>query len=88
LGRWSLTALVINGIIGSGIFGLPAEIARLLGRVSPLAYVLAAGIIGIIIACFAEVAARFRDAGGPYLYSRVAFGRLPGIQIAWLAWLA
>ena len=44
-------------------------------------------MIGIIIACFAEVAARFRDAGGVYLYTRCAFGRLPGIQIAWLAWL-
>jgi amino acid transporter len=87
LGRWSLTALIVNGIIGSAIFGLPAEITRLLGRASPLAYVLAAVVIGIIIACFAEVAARFRDAGGVYLYARCAFGRLPGIQIAWLAWL-
>jgi APA family basic amino acid/polyamine antiporter len=87
IGRWSLTALIVNGIIGSGIFGLPSEIARLLGRASPLAYIVAAGIIGIIIACFAEVAARFRDAGGPYLYAQSAFGRLPGIQMAWLAWL-
>ena len=37
--------------------------------------------------CFAEVASRFQQAGGPYLYARVAFGRLMGIQTAWMLWL-
>jgi len=36
---------------------------------------------------FAEVASRFQDAGGPYLYARVAFGRFMGIQTAWMLWL-
>src|SRR5258708_24193767 len=40
-----------------------------------------------IIGCFAEVASRFQEAGGPYLYARVAFGRLMGIQTAWMLWL-
>ena len=88
VGRWGLTALVINGIVGSAIFGLPAQIAQLLGRASPLAYVIAAMVIAIIMACFAEVAARFREAGGPYLYAKVAFGRFAGMQIGWLTWLA
>src|SRR5260370_3863141 len=39
------------------------------------------------MACFAEVASQFREAGGPYLYARVAFGRLLGIQVGWLTWL-
>ena len=43
--------------------------------------------MSIIIACFAEVASRFQQAGGPYLYARVAFGRLMGIQTAWMLWL-
>ena len=43
--------------------------------------------MGVIIACFAEVASRFKEAGGPYLYARVAFGRLAGIQTAWMFWL-
>jgi amino acid transporter len=87
IGRWTLVALVINGIIGSGIFGLPDDVARLVGRAAPLAYLLAAFGIGVIMACFAEVASRFSEAGGPYLYARKAFGRLAGIQIGWFAWL-
>jgi amino acid transporter len=43
--------------------------------------------MGVIMGCFAEVASRFRQAGGPYLYARVAFGRLMGIQTAWMLWL-
>jgi basic amino acid/polyamine antiporter, APA family len=87
LGRWSLTALVINSIVGSGIFGLPAVVAAHLGRASPLAYLLAAGVVGIIMGCFAELASQFSVAGGPYLYVRVAFGRFLGLQTAWLLWL-
>ncbi len=88
LGRWSLTALVINSIIGSGIFGLPAVVAARLGRASPFAYLLAGGVAGIIMGCFAEVASQFSAAGGPYLYVRVAFGRFLGLQTGWLGWLS
>jgi APA family basic amino acid/polyamine antiporter len=50
--------------------------------------VLAAGAgMSVIMGCFAEVASRFQAAGGPYLYARVAFGRLMGIQTAWMLWL-
>ncbi len=87
IGRWSLVALVVNSIIGSGVFGLPSTVAGLIGNFSPYA-VLAAGVgMSVIIACFAEVASRFQDAGGPYLYARAAFGRLMGIQTAWMLWL-
>jgi amino acid transporter len=84
MGRWTLTALVINSIIGSGIFGLPSVVAGYVGKQSPLAYVLAAVGIGVIIACFAEVASQFGAAGGPYLYAREAFGRFIGIETGWL----
>jgi basic amino acid/polyamine antiporter, APA family len=87
IGRWSLAALTVNSIIGSGIFGLPSLIAGLVGRASPWVYLLAAAGMGIIMACFAEVASRFTGAGGPYLYARVAFGRFVGIQMGWLSWL-
>ena len=84
MGRWTLTALVINSIIGSGIFGLPSVVAGYLGRQSPLAYLVAAAGIGVVIACFAEVASQFGAAGGPYLYAREAFGRFIGLEIGWL----
>ena len=88
IGRWALAGLVINGVIGSAIYGLPSVIAGKLGSAAPWAWVLAAALIGVIIACFAEVASRFRDAGGPYLYARATFGRYAGIQTGWMAYLA
>ncbi|MGA8270461.1 MAG: APC family permease [Candidatus Sulfotelmatobacter sp.] len=87
IGRWSLVALVVNSIIGSGIFGLPSAVAGLIGNYSPYAVLAAGAGMSVIIGCFAEVASRFQQAGGPYLYARVAFGRLVGIQTAWMLWL-
>jgi amino acid transporter len=87
IGRWSLVALVVNSIIGSGVFGLPSTVAGLIGNFSPYAVLAAGAGMSVIIGCFAEVASRFQQAGGPYLYARVAFGRLAGIQTAWMLWL-
>lgn len=86
IGRWSLVALTVNCIIGSGVFGLPSVLAGLLGRASVLAVVLAAAAMGVIMACFSEVTSRFAETGGPYLYAREAFGRFMGIQVGWLVW--
>lgn len=86
IGRWSLVALTVNCIIGSGAFGLPSVLAGLLGRASVLAVVLAAAAMGVIMACFSEVTSRFAETGGPYLYAREAFGRFMGIQVGWLVW--
>jgi basic amino acid/polyamine antiporter, APA family len=87
IGRWSLVALVVNSIIGSGVFGLPSTVAALIGNSSPYAVLAAGAGMSVIMGCFAEVASRFHQAGGPYLYARVAFGRLMGIQTAWMLWL-
>jgi APA family basic amino acid/polyamine antiporter len=83
IGRWTMTALVINTIIGSGVFGLPAELTRLLGRASPFAIILGALGVAIIMACMAEVASQFSEPGGPYHYVRTTFGPFFGIQIGW-----
>ena len=88
IGRWSLVALVVNSIIGSGVFGLPSVLAGLVGGASPWAVLLGGVVVGVIMACFAEVASQFTQAGGPYLYARVAFGRFIGIQMGWMLWLA
>ena len=87
IGRWSLTALMINTMIAASIFGLPSLIAGHLGNYSPAAYLVTAAGIGVVAACLAEVASQFREAGGPYLYARVAFGQFAAIQIGWLTWL-
>lgn len=87
IGRWDLTALVVNSVIGSGIFGLPVLLIAHVGRWSPLACLLAAAGVAVITLCFAELASRFDTAGGPYLYAREAFGRFAGLQIGWVSWL-
>lgn len=86
IGRWAMTALVINIIIGSGIFGLPSELIRLVGRRSPLAVMAGALVMGIIMAPLAELASQFSEPGGLYMYTGAAFGRFTGLQIGWF-WL-
>jgi amino acid transporter len=78
---------MVNFTIGAGIFGLPSAAAGLLGSQSPLAYLIAAFGIGVVAACVAEVASRFHQTGGPYLYTKIAFGRFLGLQTGWLLWL-
>lgn len=86
IGRWSLAALVLNGIIGSGVFVQPGTIAGMLGWSSLLAWVLAALFTAAFIFTFAEVASRFTGAGGAYLYTQVAFGRFVGLQMGWMTY--
>jgi basic amino acid/polyamine antiporter, APA family len=87
IGRWSLTALMVNLIIGSGIFGLPLIITRLVGAASVWAFLFAAAATAITMACFAEVSSRFTASGGVYLYTRTAFGPMTGIVMAWFGCL-
>jgi amino acid transporter len=81
-------ALVINGLLGAGIFGLPSKVHALLGVWGIVAIVACAVLMGVIIACFAEVSSRFRDTGGPYLYAAEAFGPTIAFLIGWLLWLS
>ena len=88
IGRWDLTAVVINCIIGAGIFGLPSKVYALLGSYSIVACVACAIIVAVIVLCYAEVASRFDATGGPYLYAREAYGSAVGFEVGWLYWLA
>ncbi len=87
-GRWDLTALAINGLIGSAIFGLPASVAQLAGSSSVLACLLCGGIVMLIVLCFAEASSTFTGTGGPYLYAREAFGNSLGFAGGWMMYLA
>jgi amino acid transporter len=88
IGRWDLTALVVNCVIGAGIFGLPSKVYALVGSYSPLVFVACGVLAFLLILCFAEVGSRFRTTGGPYLYAHAAFGPWTGFVAGWLAWLA
>ena len=87
IGRWSLTALMINSIIGVSIFKLPADIAAKLGWFSPLSCLLAGAGILVVAGCIAEVSSRYKETGGLYLYARDALGPFAGLLVAWLTWL-
>ena len=86
--RWDLIAVVINAIIGAGVFGLPSRTYALIGSYSIIAFVACAIVVALIILCFAEVGSRFDATGGPYLYAREAFGATVGFEVGWLIWLA
>ncbi|HEX3766001.1 MAG TPA: APC family permease [Kofleriaceae bacterium] len=87
VGLAGLTAIALNGVVGAGIFVLPATVYRLAGAASPLAYVVAAVLMALVVACFAEAGSRSEETGGPYLYARDAFGELVGFLIGWLFFL-
>lgn len=86
LGRWDLTAIGINQVIGVSIFLIPSQLVALIGNWSPIAFVLA-GLASLAVAlCFAEVGSRFEGTGGPYLYTQAAFGRFVAFEVGWMQW--
>ena len=86
LGRWDLTAIGVNQVIGGAVFALPAALFASAGAWSPW-LVAAVALASLLIALsFAEVSSRFEGTGGPYLYTRAAFGRFPAFQVGWLLW--
>src|SRR5437879_4022589 len=84
VGLFSLTLIAVNGMVGAGIFVLPAQAAAILGPAALSAYAITGLATGLIVICFAEVGALFDRSGGPYLYARVAFGDFAGFEIGWL----
>lgn len=87
LGRWDFTAIVINTIIGAGIFGLPAKVYAQIGSWSLLAFAACTLVVGLIVLAHAEVSSRFSATGGPYLYAREAYGPVVGFEVGWLFWI-
>lgn len=88
LTAWGIWLLVVNGMIGAGIFGTPGEAARLTGVYSPLVFVFCALLILPILLCFAELASYFRGTGGPIRYAGEAYGRFVGFETGWLFYIA
>ena len=86
LGRWDLTAIGVNQVIGGALFAQPSLYAAAVGGWSPW-LVAAVGVASLFIALsFAEVSSRFEATGGPYLYTRAAFGRFAGFEVGWMLW--
>jgi amino acid transporter len=88
VGWISLSAIAINGMVGAGIFALPANVAHIVGRSSPIAYLTAGFAVLLIALCFAEAGSLFDSSGGPYLYAEAAFGAFAGFEVGWMFILA
>lgn len=86
LGRWDLTALGVNQVIGGAVFALPASLAASAGGWSPWMVATVGAASMLIALSFAEVASRFEGTGGPYLFTRAAFGRFAAFEVGWMLW--
>ena len=86
LGVWGLAASIVNVTIGGGIFRLPASVAGILGTAAPLAYLVCAVAMGLIVLCFAEAGSRVSLTGGLYAYIEIGIGPLAGFICGALLW--
>ena len=87
IGTFGLAASIVNVTIGGGIFRLPADMAATLGATAPVAYLLCAVAMGLIVLCIAEAGSRVTMTGGPYAYVEVAFGPFVGFLAGFLLWM-
>ncbi|MDG1906877.1 MAG: amino acid permease [Arenicella sp.] len=85
LGFWACWSLTVGVMVGSGIFLLPSVLAPF-GTLSFLGWVVTAGGSILIALVFARLSSRITKSGSVYVYSRDAFGDLPGFLIAWSYW--
>ena len=86
--RWQIVGMSMNGVIGSGVYLLPAAAAAFLGPASLWAVPLAGVAVLLLALCFAEAGSHFDEPGAAYIYTREAFGEFAGFQVGWMTWLA
>lgn len=80
LGVRALAANIVNTIVGSGIFVLPAAVAAILGPAAIVAYIICAALVALLGLCFAEIGSRVHVSGGAYAYVEAAFGPYVGFS--------
>ncbi len=85
--RMGVAALALNGLIGAGIFALPAAAAERSGGFSPWMYIICGLLMSTVVLALGQAASYFRGTGGPILYARSAFGSMMGFQTGWLLYL-
>jgi arginine:agmatine antiporter len=87
LGVSACTAIVIGNMVGSGFYLSPAALAPY-GNLAILAWgVMGAGAICVGLT-FAKLARLAPATGGPYAYTRMAYGDFAGFIIAWGLWIS
>lgn len=83
VGFWGASLFPVNGMIGGGIFALPATLVLAVGDFAPWMMVCGLIIILPLAFVFSALAARFDHHGGPILYAGSAFGPFFGFQAGW-----
>ncbi|MEM6585058.1 MAG: APC family permease [Pseudomonadota bacterium] len=83
VGFWGAALFPINGMIGSGIFALPAIMVAAVGTFAPWMMLAGAILMLPLVMVFATLSNQFDKNGGPVLYASSAFGRFFGFQAGW-----
>jgi amino acid transporter len=84
IGVPGLALAIVNGIIGAGIFALPAIVSIAMGAFGVFSYIFCSIMLAAIMLCYAEIGSRITTSGGSYAYVEAAFGDLPGYLVNWL----
>jgi len=84
IGVPGLTLAIVNGVIGAGIFALPAIVSIEMGAFGVFGYIFCSIMLAAIMLCYAEIGSRVATSGGSYAYVEAAFGNFPGYIVNWL----
>ena len=87
MGFWTCSALVIGNMVGSGVFLLPASLTPY-GGLSLIGWLVSSAGAILLALTFSRLARFDPAAGGPYAYTRDAFGSFAGYLCAWIYWMA
>ena len=88
IGFAGLAILVLNSVIGAGIFALPAAISARAGVLSPWLFLIVGVLVISIVLTFAELSSYFKNSGGPVLFTTTAFGPLVGFSTGWILFIS
>ncbi|MEO6583073.1 MAG: amino acid permease [Ferruginibacter sp.] len=84
IGVSGLSLSIISGVIGAGIFTLPAIVSMALGAFGVVGYIFCSILFAAILFCYAEIGSRVTTSGGSYAYVEAAFGNFAGYIVNWL----
>ncbi len=88
IGFFGAAFLVLNGLIGAGIFALPGKVAANAGQLSPWLFLVVGLFFLAVVLTFAELASYYERTGGPIIYATEAFGPLVGFSTGWVIFLS
>lgn len=88
VGLWPFTFSIVNGVVGAGIFALPAAMAASAGSYAFLAYLLCGLVMGAVVLCFAEGGSRVPTSGGAYGIVEAALGPMAAFLTGGMVWVS